>query len=447
MKVMNLAGLSSINSLMLRSYRRAGQVGALLAALLLSGAAVAELVTIDRVVAVVNDDIIMDSEMRDRVRMVEYDLKQREGRVPPTSVLREQVLDRMIMETIQVQIAEQYGVRVSDQELNQAMGRIARDNGLSLEAFRYALQSDGLSYQDARAQIRREMLITQVRQRRVGDRVQVTPQELANFLRSDEGKAQTAAEYRIAHLLVPLSENPTPGEVTAAQRTANKIFDELGAGASFADVMDAIKAGGGPELKGGDLGWRKTDQLPTIFADAVPSLQAGQVAEPVKSASGFHIIKLMGVRGGEINFVKETNVRHILIRPSEIRSEQEARELIHDLRKKIRGGADFAELARAFSDDTNSARNGGDLGWVGAGATVAEFERVMENIVTGELSQPFKSPFGWHVLQVIERRDTDKSDEFRTRQATNILRSRKFEEALTSWLAEIREEAFVDIKI
>ncbi len=429
------------------------RVKAVLASVLLvllagTGLARADLQRIDRVVAVVNDDIIMQSELDDRVRMVEYEMKQREGgRIPPASILNKQVLDRMIMEMIQVQIADQYGVRVSDQELNQAMARIARDNGLSLEAFRYALQSDGLSYQDARAQIRREMLINQVRQRRVGDRIQVTPQELANYLRSDEGKAQTAAEYRIAHILVPLSEDPTSIEELDARRAADKIYDELAQGASLTDVLDATKEAGGPELRGGDLGWRKTAQLPTIFADAVPNLKTGDVAEPVRSASGFHVIKLIGVRGGEVNFVKETHVRHILIRPSEIRTKAEARELIHDLRGRIRNGADFAETARAFSDDTNSARNGGDLGWVGAGATVAEFERVMDNIVIGELSQPFQSPFGWHVLQVLERRDTDKSDEFRTRQATNILRNRKFEEALTTWLAEIREEAFVDIKL
>ncbi len=390
---MSSVGHSSINNRLSKS----GAVRCIALCLMLfcAVAARADLKPIDRVVAVVNDDIIMQSELEDRVRMVEYEMQQREGgRMPPTGILTRQVLDRMIMEMIQVQIAEQYGVRVSDQELNQAMTRIARDNGLSLEAFRYALQSDGLSYQDARAQIRREMLINQVRQRRVGDRIQVTPQELANFLRSDEGKAQTAAEYRIGHVLVPLSEAPSSLEELEARRTANRIFEELKDGASFSDVLDANREAGGPELRGGDLGWRKTAQLPTIFADAVPNLKAGDVAEPVKSASGFHVIKLMGVRGGEVNFVKETHVRHILIRPSEIRTKAEARELIHDLRRKIRNGADFEDLARAFSDDTNSARNGGDLGWVGAGATVAEFERVMDNIVIGELSQPFQSPFG-----------------------------------------------------
>ncbi len=406
----------------------------------------AELQQIDGIAAIVNDDVIMRSEVNERLRMVEYDMKQRGGKVPPANILQQQVLDRMVMELIQMQIADRYGIRIDDQTLNQTMTRIAQDNGLSLDAFRYALEADGVEYERAREQVRRELLISRVRQRQVMDRIQVTPQEVANFLKSPEGKTQTAAEYRLGHILVPLSEGADTIEKRRAQQLAQKIYNELRAGASFSDVAASFSTDA-MNLRGGDLGWRKTAELPTIFADAVPNLKTGQIAEPIESPSGFHIIKLQGVRGGDVTFVKETRARHILIRPSEIRSDQEARELARELRNRIRRGEDFADLARAFSDDSTSARKGGELGWLSPGTTVPEFEKVMNNIVLNELSQPFRSSFGWHVLQVLERRDTDKSDEFRNRQAQNILRQRKFEEALGEWLAEVREEAYVEVKI
>lgn len=361
-------------------------------------------------------------------------------------MLSQQVLERLIIENIQLQIGDRSGIRITDEELSQAMGTIAQRNGMSLEQFREALAHDGLSYADARDQVRREMIISRVRQRRVAERIQVTDQEVQNFLASDLGKMQLSEEFRLANILIPVSEGAASGEIQAADRRAQELYQQLQQGADFAQLAISSSASE-TALEGGEMGWRKAGQLPPPFDSMIGMLNPGEVTEPVRTPGGFIILKLIEKRGGDTQVRDEVHVRHILIKPSEIRSEEETRRLVERLYERIVAGEDFADLAKSFSEDPGSALNGGDLNWIDPNALVPEFREVMSNTASGELSKPFKSPYGWHVLQVIGRRATDSSVQFREQQAANLLRNRKYDEELQAWLRQIRDEAYVETKL
>jgi peptidyl-prolyl cis-trans isomerase SurA len=418
----------------------------LLGVALLAATAHAEVRPLDRVVAIVDNDVVMQSQLDARLREVQQTIAKRGGALPPEHVLSQQVLERLIIENIQLQIGDRSGIRITDEELNQAMGTIAQRNGMSLEQFRQALARDGLSYADARDQVRREMIISRVRQRRVAERIQVTDQEVQNFLASDLGKAQLSEEYRLANILIPVSEGASSTEIQAAERQSQELYQQLQQGADFAQLAVARSASENA-LEGGEMGWRKAGQLPPPFDTMLSSLQPGQVTEPVRTPGGFIILKLMEKRGGDTQVRDEVHVRHILIKPSEIRSEEETRRLVERLYQRILAGEDFAELAKNFSEDPGSALNGGDLNWIDPNALVPEFREVMNNTPSGELSKPFKSPYGWHVLQVLGRRATDNSEQFREQQAANLLRNRKYDEELQTWLRQIRDEAYVETKL
>ncbi|WP_322978732.1 peptidylprolyl isomerase SurA [Pseudomonas sp. C11] len=418
----------------------------LLGVALLAATAHAEVRPLDRVVAIVDNDVVMQSQLDARLREVQQTIAKRGGALPPEHVLSQQVLERLIIENIQLQIGDRSGIRITDEELNQAMGTIAQRNGMSLEQFRQALARDGLSYADARDQVRREMIISRVRQRRVAERIQVTDQEVQNFLASDLGKAQLSEEYRLANILIPVSEGASSTEIQAADRQSQELYQQLQQGADFAQLAVARSASENA-LEGGEMGWRKAGQLPPPFDTMLSSLQPGQVTEPVRTPGGFIILKLMEKRGGDTQVRDEVHVRHILIKPSEIRSEEETRRLVERLYQRILAGEDFAELAKNFSEDPGSALNGGDLNWIDPNALVPEFREVMNSTPSGELSKPFKSPYGWHVLQVLGRRATDNSEQFREQQAANLLRNRKYDEELQTWLRQIRDEAYVETKL
>lgn len=418
----------------------------LLGVALLAATAHAEVRPLDRVVAIVDNDVVMQSQLDARLREVQQTIAKRGGALPPEHVLSQQVLERLIIENIQLQIGDRSGIRITDEELNQAMGTIAQRNGMSLEQFRQALSRDGLSYTDARDQVRREMIISRVRQRRVAERIQVTDQEVQNFLASDLGKAQLSEEYRLANILIPVSEGASSSEIQAAERQSQELYQQLQQGADFAQLAVARSASENA-LEGGEMGWRKAGQLPPPFDTMLSSLQPGQVTEPVRTPGGFIILKLVEKRGGDTQVRDEVHVRHILIKPSEIRSEEETRRLVERLYQRILAGEDFAELAKNFSEDPGSALNGGDLNWIDPDALVPEFREVMNNTPSGELSKPFKSPYGWHVLQVLGRRATDNSEQFREQQAANLLRNRKYDEELQTWLRQIRDEAYVETKL
>ncbi len=423
----------------------------LLGALLLGNATLsttttAEVRPLDRVVAIVDNDVIMQSQLDQRLHEVQQTIAKRGAALPPEHVLSQQVLERLIIENIQLQIGERSGIRITDEELNQAIGTIAQRNGMTVEQFRAALAQDGLSFADARDQVRREMIISRVRQRRVAERIQVTDQEVQNFLASDLGKMQLSEEFRLANILIPVPDGAPSDTIQAAERQAQDLYQQLRQGADFAQLAIARSASE-TALEGGDMGWRKAAQLPPPFDSMISALSVGEVTEPMRTPGGFIILKLLDKRGGGTQVRDEVHVRHILIKPSEIRSEEETRRLAERLYERIQAGEDFAELAKNFSEDPGSALNGGDLNWIDPNALVPEFREVMANTASGEISKPFKSPYGWHVLQVLGRRATDSSEQFREQQAMNLLRNRKYDEELQAWLRQIRDEAYVEVKL
>ena len=318
---------------------------------------------LDKVVAIVDNDVIMQSQLDQRVKEVQQTIAKRGGGVPPTSVLDPQVLERLIVENLQLQIGERSGIRISDEELNQAVGTIAQRNNMSIDQFKAALAHDGLSYEDARDQIKREMIISRVRQRRVAERVQVSEQEVKNFLASDLGKMQLSEELHLANILVPTPDSASSEQLNAAAAKTQAIYDRLKAGADFAQTAIAM-SGSDNALDGGDMGWRKAAQLPPPFDRELSAMNVGEITQPARTPGGFIILKLLGKRGGETSLKDEVHVRHILVKPSEIRTEAQTKELAQKIYDRIEGGEDFATLAKSFSEDPGSALNGGDLNWI-----------------------------------------------------------------------------------
>ncbi|PCC98804.1 peptidylprolyl isomerase [Halopseudomonas pelagia] len=418
----------------------------LCAGLIFSTGLHAQVVPLDRVAAIVDNDVVMASQLDQRMQELQRQLRERGTQLPPDDVLRQQVLDRLVVESIQLQMGERAGIRIDDATLNQTMEQLAQRNNVTTEQFRAALERDGISYDQAREQIRREMIINRVRQRRVAERIQVSDQEVRNFLDSEMGRLETAEEYRLAMIVLPIPESASPDEVRAIGETANDIYQELNAGADFTNLAVA-RSRGDTALEGGELGWRRSAQLPGPFASAVAALDTGEVTQPLRSPAGFHILKLLETRGGEGQMVEEFHVRHILIKPSEIRTEEEAAQLIQRIYERIRNGESFATLASAFSEDPGSALNGGSLDWVMPDSMVPEFREVMTEISENTVSAPFQSEFGWHILEVQGRRNVDMTSEMREQQAMSLLRNRKYEQELQTWLLEIRDEAYVEIKI
>lgn len=419
----------------------------LLGAVLLSGAVHAAVQPLDSVVAIVDNDVVMKSQLDQRVREVQQTIAKRGGSAPPAGVLDQQVLERLIVENLQLQIGDRSGIRITDEELNQAIATIAQRNGMSLEQFRSALARDGLSYEDAREQVRREMIISRVRQRRVAERIQVSEQEVKNFLNSDLGKMQLSEEYRLANILIPTPESANSTQIQAAAQKAGEVYQRLRSGADFAQMAIASSASDNA-LEGGEMGWRKAGQLPPDFAKMLSSMSIGDITQPIRIPNGFIILKLEEKRGAGSSVVRdEVHVRHILIKPSEIRSPEATKQLAEKLYERIQNGEDFAELAKSFSEDPGSALNGGDLNWVDPNVLVPEFREQMANAPQGQVTRPFQTQYGWHVLEVLGRRATDSTEQAREQQAMNVLRNRKYDEELQTWLRQIRDEAYVEIKL
>ena len=414
-------------------------------ALTISSMAHAAVVPLDRVVAIVDNDVVMESQLRQRLTEVKQNIAKRGGEVPPDSAVENQVLERLILEDIQLQIAERSGIRISEDELNQAVATIAQRNGLSVAQFRQALAQDGLTYDDVRDQVRRELTISRVRQRQVAQRIQISQQEVQNFLNSDLGRIQLSEEYRLANILIPVADSASSSEIQAAGQKAMQIYNKARQGADFGELAIANSAGDNA-LDGGEIGWRKAAQLPPPFDQMISSMKPGDVTEPARVPGGIIILKVEDKRGGESSVVDEVHVRHILLKPNEIRSDEETRRLAERLRERIEGGEDFAELAKSFSEDPGSALNGGDLNWINPESLVPEFREVMNSTSAGQLSQPFRTQYGWHILEVLGRRATDNSEQVRQQQALNLLRNRKYDQELQLWLRQIRDEAYVEIK-
>jgi peptidyl-prolyl cis-trans isomerase SurA len=394
---------------------------------------------LDRVVAIVDEDVILASELQDAIARARANATRAKRELPPEDQFRRQVFDQLVLESLQLQIANRVGARVSDSELNDTLERIAQQNNMTLEQFSQAMTRDGTPYAEAREQLRRDLLIQRVQQGSVSDRVQVTDQEIENFLNSAEGQARTAPQYHVQHALIPLTDNSDPAQV---KQFAEQLASRARAGEDFKRVM----ATAGPvKVESGDLGWRNVDGLPSLLTNIVPTLKAGEVSEPLRSESGYHVVKVVELRGkGEI--IQQTKARHILLKPSAIRTETQCQQLAANLRQRVLAGESFATLAKEFSEDIGSAMEGGELGWTTPGQLVGAFQKAMDTTAKGAISDPFKSRYGWHIVMVEDRRNQDVTDEMRRTMARNFLHEKKFQDELDAWLRRIRDEAFVDIK-
>lgn len=426
--------------------KRARRFGAslLLAATLgsLSGIASAATQMMDRVIAIVDGDVILASELNNRIETTKSTLQQRGQQLPSDDILQRELLDRLIVESLQMQMADRAGIRISDAELNQAMARVAAQNQLSPEQFREELKKSGRSYLNVREEIRRELAIQRVQQGSVNRRIQISDQEIKSFLNSAEGAELTAPEFNVVHALIPLSSSATDAEQAKAADLAQQLSEKLRSGAKL-DTLAGNQQGF--TVTTGELGWRRTGDLPSIFGEVVPALSNGEVADPKRSASGFHIIKLVDSRG-RAETIPQTKARHILLKASAIRTEAETEIEANKLRERIMSGESFADLARQYSEDIGSAMEGGDLGWTTPGQLVPAFQEAMDNTAAGEVSPAFRSRYGWHILEVEERRQKDVTEDLRRNMARNFLHQRKYKDELQVWLQKIRDEAYVDIK-
>jgi peptidyl-prolyl cis-trans isomerase SurA len=399
--------------------------------------------TLNRVVALVNDDVILESELSSRETMIVEQLRQQQAQLPSRPSLRKQVLDRLVLENLQLQLAERSGIRVDDETLNSNLRNLAKQNGMTLTEFREVLEKDGFDYAAFREEFRDQIIMNRVRQEMVDKRVQVTEQEVDQLLASAASFNDQDREYRLAHILVSVPEAASPEQVQAARKRAEDILSRLSAGADFEQTAIA-ESDGQQALSGGDLGWRKTGQLPSFFTNVVGQLQRGQVSELIRSPSGFHIVKIMDIRGEERHLIKQTHARHILLRTDALVSEAEAENRLRQLRERIEQGEDFATLARSHSQDPGSASEGGDLGWVTPGEMVPEFEQAMDQLENGQISEPVQSRFGWHLIQVLARREHDDTAEYRRNRARESIRQRKTDEELEIWLRRLRDESYVE---
>ncbi len=409
-------------------------------------AAPGQIVLVDRIVAVVNSEVITSREVAARAKAVTQQLGQQGTSLPPQEVLEKQVLERMIMDRLQLQLAKETALRVDDLQLDRTVARVAEGNKMSLTDFRRALERDGVQFDKFREEVRNEITLSRLREREVDARIAVTDNEIDYFLSQQGAPGSSAADYNVAHILLRLPEQASPEQAERQRTRAEQVLLQLREGADFAKL--AVSFSDAPDaLQGGAMGWRPRDRLPELFTQALDGMKPGDVSAILRSPAGFHVIKLVDRRGGgEAAPVEQTHARHILVKTNEIVSETDAKRKLNNLRERIVNGADFGELAKLNSDDASSVK-GGDLGWLYPGDTVAEFERVMNSLQTGQVSEPFASPFGWHLMQVVERRKTDVSGERKRQQARLVLRERKADEAYQEWLRQLRDRAFVEYRL
>ena len=420
---------------------------ATIALLLGNGSAMAQasnrVLPVDRIVAVVNSEVITAGELAERVKSVTQRLRQGGTQLPDADLLQRQVLERMIMDRLQLQLAKETALRVDDLQLDRTVARVAENNKMSLSQFRAALERDGIQFDKFREEIRNEILLSRLREREVDSRIVVSDNEIDYFLSQQDALPAAGTEFNLSHIVLLLPEQASPEQVARQRARAEDVLKQLRAGADFAklavaysDVPDA--------LQGGAMGWRSRDRLPDLYAQAAEHMKPGDVSDVIRSPAGFHLVKLVATRGGDAPvLVEQTHARHILIRTSELVSADEARHKLAVLRERIVHGADFGELAKLNSDDPSSVK-GGDLGWIYPGDTVPEFERVMNSLKVGEISQPFATQFGWHLLQVLERRKAGVSGERKRQEARLILRERKADDAYQEWLRQLRDSAYIE---
>lgn len=408
----------------------------------------ADPIEVDRIVAVVNSEAITAFELKSRLASVEQQLRGQKVQMPPREVLEKQLLERMIVDRIQLQLAKETGLRVSDIELDASLRRIAETNRLALPEFRSAIERDGIPWSKFREDIRNEIILSRIREREVDSRIVISEGEIDNYLANPESAAaDNHAEVHIAHIMVRVPEQATPDQLMRSGARAQAALDQLKRGEDFAKVA-ATYSDAPDGLNGGSMGTRPMDRLPNLYADAVQKLQPGEISQILRSPAGFHIIKLIEKRGSAalpVTALKQTRARHILIKVNELVSADEARRKLIGLKERLDNGADFAELARLHSNDLSAAK-GGDLGWMYQGDTVPDFERAMDALKINEISAPIQSPFGFHLIQVLERRTEDATAERKRLLARQVLRERKSDEAYQDWVRQMRDRAYVEYR-
>lgn len=402
-------------------------------------------ILLDKIVAVINDEVVMASELESRTQEIYSQLQQKGTEIPSRETFVSQVLEKLILERIQLLKGSRVGIRFSDAEVNEALENMAKRQGMTLSELVEKAHNSGTKLSALRQRVRNEMIIGRVQEGSMNRRITITEQAIDNFLNSEEGRSWSSPDVNLGHILLPLSAGAPKDEVTSIQEKVLDLYNKAKDGADFKSLAIAHSSGQNA-LKGGDLGWRKTAQLPTLFISALDDLSPGQISEPIRSNAGYHLLKLYDRRGGGGQLIEQHRVRHILLSPSEIRSDEETLEAITKLRADIEGGKDFAAAAKEHSEDIGSVMSGGVLGWSVPGQFVPQFEETMKSVEINEVSEPFKSQFGWHILQVTERRKQDFTQKIKRSQAKNIIKQRKFQEELQIWLQEIRDEAFVEIK-
>lgn len=399
---------------------------------------------LDAIVAIVEDDVILERELDSEVASISAKLRGGNVAMPPEHVMRRQVLERMIVEKLQKQMASRAGIQISDEMLRNSVADIASRNGLSVEDFRAELARQGMDYKAFEDNLRNEIAINQLRGHEIGSRIKVTDAEVAHYLETQGQAALNNSRYRLGHILIAVSEAAAAGTIQKAHEKAGQVVNELRAGKDFKQMAISV-SNDDNALRGGDLGWRSLNQIPTLFVETVSGMSLGEISEPIRSPSGFHIIKILDIEGVGQHIITKTRVRHILIKTNDLVDDAEAQRRLEALRARVMDGDDFAALARAHSDDKGSAINGGSLDWVVPGALVPPFEKAMNKLEINQVSEPVQTQFGWHIIQVQARESQDDSEQFKKEKVRDEIRKRKIEEETELWLRRMRDEAYVEI--
>jgi peptidyl-prolyl cis-trans isomerase SurA len=402
---------------------------------------------LDRVVAIVNEGVVLDSDLETQVEVVSERLREQKLELPPQNVLRQQVLERLVVQEIELQRATHAGVKVTDEMLNGALQDVAKRNNMTLSQLPTALAQQGVDYPSYRDDIRKEITITLLRQRDVLQHISVTPREIDQFLEKQARTPSERSEYNVSHILIAVGQEASLAQLDAAAKRAQEVHDRAKGGEDFAKLALAY-SNSQTALEGGALGWRKGSELPTFLADTIAKLKPGEVSEPLRTPTGYHIIRLNEVRGGTVDNAMEDQIhlRHILMKPTELVDDATVRGKLEALRQRILKGEDFAGIAQVSSEDPGSAAEGGDLGWAGPGVFAPEFEKAIGELKDGEISEPFKTQFGWHIVQMLGHRRFDNSDELKRRQAMEAIRASKSDEETELWLRRMRDETYVEYK-
>jgi peptidyl-prolyl cis-trans isomerase SurA len=401
---------------------------------------------LDRVAAVVNDGVVLESEVDDQLNAVKERLRSQGQQMPPDSVLRQQIVEHLVVQEVEMQHADHAGLKISDEILNNAMTEVAQRNGITLQQLPQALQSQGVDYASYRDSMRRELTLRLLQQRDVVQRISITPREIDTYLDRQTRHPSANAEYNVSHILIAVPQEATTAQLEAAQKKADDVSTRARNGEDFAKLAIA-NSNAQTALDGGELGWRKGTELPTVLADTVLGLKAGEVSAPIRAPTGFHIVRLNDMRTTQKNdVVEQVHVRHILMRTNELQDDATVKQKLENIRKRILGGEDFAGLATTSSQDVGSAADGGDLGWSTTDQFVPDFAKVVNDAKVDEISEPFHTQYGWHVVQVLGRRKYDDTKELQRKEAADQIRASKVDEETELWLRRLRDDAYVDLK-